>query len=165
MKQNSRVIEKRGQENKMKIKFEHSREEILDEDLTQIEVYDKREKITESVVVKRLSETKIQVAENAVMLCRLTFGTEFETRINKEGVYEITKITKDSKFITRRFLLSHKFTESEYRVLGDEIMKQGGFWQVDLGGIATVNLPQDSTLDLDEVFRIFDFQPTEFTDE
>lgn len=149
----------------MEIKFEYNREEHFDDGLTQIEIYDKREKITENVVVEKLSETKFRVSENAVMLCHLTFGTEFETRINKDGAYEITKITKDSEFITRRFLLSHKFSESEYRLLGDEIIKQGGFWQVDFGGLATVNLPQNSTLDLDEIFRIFDFQLTEIIDE
>lgn len=137
----------------------------MQKNFIQIDIYDKREKITENVVVKRLSETKFRVAENAVMHCRLTVGTEFETRINKDGEYEITKITKDSDFVTRRFFLSHKFTESEYRLLGDEIIKQGGFWQVDLGSVATVNLPKDSTLDLDEIFRIFDSQSNEIIDE
>lgn len=137
----------------------------MQEEFIQIEIYDKREKIAEHVVVERLSETKFRVAENAVMHCRLTFGTEFETRINKEGAYEITKITKDSAFITRRFFLTGQFAESEYRVLGDEIMKQDGYWQVDFGNIATVNLPKDSTIDLDEIFRVFDFQLTEFVDE
>ncbi len=132
---------------------------------TQIEIYDKREKITESVTVKKLTETKFGVAENAIFNCRLTVGTEFETRTNKDGQHEITKITKDSDLITRRFFLDGQFTEADYRVLGDEIIKQGGYWQVDFGNIATVNLPKTSSLDLDEVFRIFEFYPTEITDD
>lgn len=137
----------------------------MENELIQIEVYDKREKFSETVVVEPLSETKFRVAENAVMHCRLTVGTEFETRINQEKKYEIIKITKDSDFVTRRFMLNGQFREEEYRVLGDEILRKGGFWQVDFGNIATVNLPKDSMLDLDEIFRVFDFHPTEFVNE
>lgn len=72
---------------------------------------------------------------------------------------------KESDFITRRFFLNEQFTEEEYRVLGDEIIKQGGYWQVDFGSLATINLPTTSTLDLDEIFRIFEFYPTEIEDE
>lgn len=149
----------------MKIKLEYERKESLEDGLTQIEIYDKREKIAEHVVVERLSETKFRVAENAVMHCRLTVGTEFETRINKDGEYETTRITKDSEFITRRFFLNEQFAESDYRVLGDEILRQGGFWQIDFGSVAIVNLPKDSTIDLEEIFRIFNFHPTEIFDD
>lgn len=148
----------------MKVAFKFKKEN-LENGLTQIEIYDKREQISETVVVEQISETKFRVIENAVMIYRLTVGTEFETKINQYGQYEVVKITKRSDFKTKRYLLSHKFTESEYRVLGDEIMKQGGFWQVDFGGIATINLPKDSTLDIDEIFRVFDSQPTKIVDD
>lgn len=134
-------------------------------EITQIEIYDKREKITESVTVEKLTESKFRVAENAVLNCRLTVGTEFETRINKDSEYEITRITKDSDFITRRIMLNGQFSEADYRVLGDEITRQGGFWQVDFGSIATINLPKDATIDLDEIFRIFNLQTTEIVEE
>lgn len=49
--------------------------------------------------------------------------------------------------------------------MGDEIIRQGGFWQVDLGNLATINLPKESTLDLDEIFTIFNFHPTEIVDD
>jgi hypothetical protein len=134
-------------------------------EIIQIEVYDKREKIAESVTVERLSETKFRVAENALSNCRLTVGTEFESRINKDSKYEITRITKGSDFLTRRFMLNNQFTEADYRVLGDEIVRQGGFWQVDFGSIATVNLPKNLTIDIDEIFKIFNFHPTEIIDD
>lgn len=137
----------------------------MESEVIYIEIYDKREKSTATEVVEKLSETKFRVAENSIWNCRLTVGTEFETRINKESKYEIIKITKESDFVTRRFFLTGQFKTEEYQVLGDEILRQGGFWQVDFGSIATVNLPKDSTLDLDEIFRIFDFQPTEIVDE
>ena len=44
-------------------------------------------------------------------------------------------------------------------------MRQGGFWQIDFGSIATVNLPQDTSIDLDEILKTFNFHPTEIIDE
>ena len=137
----------------------------MKDEIIQIEIYDKREGVTESVTVEKLSEVKFRVAENALSNCRLTVGTEFETRINKDSKYEIIRITKVSDFITRRIILNNQFTESDYRVLGDEIIRQGGFWQVDFGSIATINLPKNSTIDLDEIFKVFNFHPMEIVED
>ncbi|MEI7583167.1 hypothetical protein [Runella sp.] len=60
--------------------------------------------------------------------------------------------------------MTTQFKESEYRLLGDEIIKHGGFWQVDLGGIATINLPKECEPNIDEIFNIFGFKPTEIKD-
>ena len=103
--------------------------------------------------------------ENDFFNCRLTKGTEFFTRINDDGNHEIIKITKESDFQTRRFFLSPKYKESDYRMLGNELAKRGGFWQVDFGGIATVNIPKDFEYDFDQVMRELDLNLTEITDE
>ncbi len=95
----------------------------------EIKLYDKREKSTTTLYVEQLAENKFRMTENDIFNCRLTKGREFETRINKEGNHEIVKITKDSDFITRRFFLSPEYKESDYRVLGDELTKRGGFWR------------------------------------
>ena len=130
----------------------------------EIEIYDKREKMSTTMYVEQISDNVYRTTENEIFNCKLTLGTEFETRLNKDGKHEIIKITKESDFITRRFFLTSQFKESEYRLLGDEIMKLGGFWQVDFGGIATINLPKDSELNIDEIFKTFDFNPTEIKD-
>lgn len=121
----------------------------------EIEVYDKREKLTTTIQVEQLSDNIFRTTENEIFNCSLTLGTEFETQQNKDGKHEIVRIIKEAEFITRRFLLTSQFKESEYRLLGDEIMKQGGFWQVDFGSIATINLPKDCKLNIDEVFKTF----------
>lgn len=132
--------------------------------IMEIEVYNKREKVSTTIHVEQLSDNVFRTTENELFNCDLTLGTEFETRQNKDGKHEIVKIIKESKFITRRFLLTSQFKESEYQLLGDEIMKQGGFWQVDFGSIAKINLPKDCKLDLDRIFKTFDFNPTEIRD-
>jgi len=137
----------------------------MESDEVMIQVYDKREKITLSFYVKKLSNNIYRMEENSVCYFTLTYGTEFETRLNKESVLEVVRILRKSTFITRRFSLNVPFKESELRVLGDEIMKIGGFWQVDFGSMATINLPKDASIDIDEIFRIFNFTPTEIFDE
>ena len=129
-----------------------------------IEIFDMRQRLSTSIFVDKISDNIYRAVENEMFDCRLTFGTVFETRINKEGKHEIVGIVKDSDYITKRFLLTSQFNQSEYKLLGDEIIKQGGYWQVDFGGIATINLPRDCKLDLEEIFKNFNFYPTYILD-
>lgn len=126
-----------------------------------IEVYDKREKSTTTLHVEKISAKVFRMTENDIFNCSLTLGTEFETRINEEGKHEIVRILKESGFNTRRFLLSPQLKTSYYELLGEEIIKQGGFWQVDFGGIATINLPKDSLWNIDDIFKEFGFYLSE----
>lgn len=130
----------------------------------EIKVYDKRAKLSTTIQMEQLSEHVFRTTENELFTDELTLGTEFETRLNKNGKHEIIRIIKKSDFVTRRFFLTSQFKESEYQLLGDEIMKQGGFWQVELGSVVTINLPKDSQLNIDEIFMTFDFNPTEITE-
>jgi galactitol-specific phosphotransferase system IIB component len=65
-----------------------------------IELYYKREKSTTTMYVEKLGENKFKMTDNDIWNCRLTLGTEFETRINKDGKHEIVRISKESEFIT-----------------------------------------------------------------
>ena len=129
-----------------------------------IEIYDKSEKSTATLYVEKISDTVFRMVDNAVLNYTLTLGTEFETQINKEGKHEIVRILKESDFTTRRFFLSPEFKTSDYELLGEEIIKQGGFWQVDFGGMATINLPKNSSWSIDSVFKEFGFYLTEIVD-
>ena len=131
----------------------------------EIEIYDKKEESTYTMYVESLAENKFRMIDNDIWNCRLTLGTEFETRINKEGKQEIIKITKNSDFITRRFFLSPKYKESEYKMLGNELGKRGGFWQVDFGGIATVNIPKNFEYNVDQVMKDLDLNLSEIVDD
>jgi hypothetical protein len=131
----------------------------------EITIYDKREKSTTTLTVEKLSDNHFRMTENDLFNCNLTFGTEFETRINSDGNYEIIRITKKSEFITRRFMLTKEFAQSDYRLLADELHRLGGFWQVDMGGIATINIPKDFPFDVDKVMADFNIRLTEIVED
>ncbi len=79
-----------------------------------IEICDKRKKATSTIYVEQLADNKFKMIDNDIFNCKLTLGTEFETRINREGKHEIIKIIKTSDFVTRRFFLSPNYKESDY---------------------------------------------------
>ena len=130
-------------------------------DEEQIQIQVKNDGVTSTLFVVKFSDNHFKMMENDIFNFELTFGTEFNTKVDEEGIHEIIQITKKSSFLTKRFYLTSQFSESEYRLLGDEIINNGGFWQVDIFNMATVNLPIDCGINLDEIFKIFNFQPTE----
>ena len=118
-----------------------------------IEVYNKDEKITTTLYVEQLSENRFRMIDNDIFNNQLTFGMEFETKINSENKHEVVKVIKESEFITRRFKLTPNYKKSEYLMLGEELEKRGGFWQVDFGNIATVNIPKNFEFDINQVIK------------
>ena len=133
----------------------------MNKEIVEIEIYNKEEGILSTISVEQISENRFRTTANEMIDNRLTYKTEFETIRNLNKQHEIYSVTKNAEFITRRFNLTPQFKESEYRLLGDEIMKEGGYWQVDFGSMATVNLPQESKIDLDKIFKVFNFKPIE----
>jgi hypothetical protein len=127
-----------------------------------IEVYNRKEKVTTTLYVEQLSENKFRMIDNDLFNKQLTLGVEFETKINSENRHEVVKILKETEFITRRFGLTPNYNESDYRMLGEELTKRGGFWQVDLGSIATVNIPKDFEFNINQVIK--DLGLVEITD-
>ncbi|WP_136467977.1 hypothetical protein [Flagellimonas onchidii] len=123
-----------------------------------IEVYHKKEKVTTTLYVEQLSENKFRMMDNDFCNPRLTLGTEFETKINLEHKHEVIKILKESEFITRRFRLTPNYKESDYLMLANELVKRGGFWQVDLGSFATVNIPKDFEFNVDQIINDLDLK-------
>ncbi len=50
-------------------------------------------------------------------------------------------------------------------MLGAELTKRGGFWQVDFGGIATVNIPKNFEYDVDQLMKELDLHLKEITEQ
>lgn len=126
-------------------------------------IEDKRSGIIFGMFVEPIAPDIFRAAENE-LYSDITIGTEFQTRINEEGNHEVLGILKTSPYQTRRFWLSTEVPLADYRLLGDEVIKHGGHWQVDMGSIATISLPLDCTLNLDDVFRTFNHWPKEIKD-
>jgi hypothetical protein len=78
-------------------------------------------------------------------------GTEIEVNPVDGENYEFLSVCKVSDLITRRFILSTEYSESDYLFLGSELEKYGGFWQLDLDRFLTINIPRDLPFDLDQV--------------
>ena len=131
----------------------------------EITVFDNWLKITSTFYAEQISVNTYRMLENDISNPRLTYGTEFETKQNLENKLEIVRITKHSSFITRRFLLSKESKTIDLKQIGDEIIKNEGYWQTDFGGIVTVNLPKNSKLSIDEIFKTLNFFPTEIKNE
>ncbi|EHQ26713.1 hypothetical protein [Mucilaginibacter paludis] len=127
----------------------------------QIQLYDKREKVLTTTCVEKLTENRFRMAENDIFDCRLTKGTEFETRLNQDGQHVIVRVIKNSEYVTRRFLLPINFNVNDYRMLGDELGNRGGFWQVDFGGFLTINIPKNFEFDIDSVIKEFELKVSE----
>ncbi|MBD1393900.1 hypothetical protein [Mucilaginibacter glaciei] len=119
----------------------------------QIELYDERERVVTTITVEQIAANSFKMIGNEIINCDLTKGTEFETTINKNGQHEIKRILRQSEFTTRRFCLSPKDKIDDYRMLGDELIKRGGFWQIDFASYLTINIPKDFEFDLDTVIN------------
>lgn len=134
----------------------------MEPEIISIEVTDPENKITCSVYVEKLGENLFRTYENEYFMPAVieddaehefTKGTEFETRINEKGKHEIIKITKPSPYITTDFVVSEKFAESLLPLLGKEIEMQGGYWQVDMGGLLSISLLPDSLFNIEEAIQ------------
>ncbi|PSK89825.1 hypothetical protein B0I18_110126 [Taibaiella chishuiensis] len=125
---------------------------LMEQDIISITVYDKRQGLSWEMYVEPLGDNVYRAVENE-LFSDITIGTEFRTWINKEGQHQVLKILKASPYTTRQFMLSRDVSETQYRALGEEIRKHGGYWQTDMGGIASISLPAGCTMDLDELLR------------
>ncbi|MBB4035225.1 hypothetical protein GGR21_001114 [Dysgonomonas hofstadii] len=129
--------------------------------VVEISIHNSENEASTVISVEHISSNIFRTIQNEIIDGRLTLDTVFETKINTEKKHEVVRIIKQSEYITKRFQLTSQFKESEYQLLGEEITKSGGYWQVDFGKIATINLPKDCNLDINEIFETFDFKPIE----
>jgi hypothetical protein len=123
-----------------------------------LRLYDRKKGCTTTLEVQQLGEDHFRLLDNDVFNHQLTLGTEIKAKPVGDGTHELIAVTKASELITRWFVLSPKYTESDYRVLGDELVKHGGFWQVDFSSFLTINIPHDFPYDMDRVMADLNIQ-------
>ena len=133
--------------------------------LVEIKLHNRNLNSKSTLEVEKLSENSFRMIDNDLIDSRLTYGVEFEVIFNKDKKYEVSKILKESNFITKRYSLTSNHTESDYRMLGEELIKRGGFWQVDFGSIATVNISKDFKYDVEQVINDLELKLIEITED
>lgn len=120
-----------------------------------IHIYNPKEEILSELKVEKIGENEYRAVENDLFDCRLTLGTEFKTKVNKDGNREVLNITKKSPYITYQFLLSKQGIDVVSDLFLDELVKKGGYWQIDFGGYLTINIPPSLVAEVDEVIKSF----------
>ncbi|MEO1655241.1 MAG: hypothetical protein AAFU64_16965 [Bacteroidota bacterium] len=130
-----------------------------------IYIYNKREKSGEYIYVEQMGDQHFRMTYNAIFNCRLTRGTEFITKINAEGHHEVLRITQNSPYLTRRFFYPQGWKRADLEYLGEELSKLGGHWQVDFGGIVTVNYPPEAEATIEHFVKEYDFKVVELVED
>ena len=115
-----------------------------------IKMFHPGERSTGEYNVIKISDFEYKLTENNPFSEDLSYGTiiEVENKLNKDGIFQFKKIAKESDFRLEIYGLNLGLNEAELRLLGDKIVKNGGHWEVIFGGMAYVNLPKDSNLDI-----------------
>lgn len=117
---------------------------------------------SETVAAAQIDAYTFRLLENSILNCRINYGTTIRVVEDSKGEFTMSKIIRASDFYTRQFMLGASLTESELRIkIGQLILDAGGMWEVAFGGIAFIHIPKDSTFDLDKLFKLHNFCPTE----
>jgi len=114
----------------------------MENELVEIELYDKKNSFSYTMYVEQLAENTFRMIDNAIFFTKLTIGTEFEARVNENGAHEFIKIIKDSNFIRSSFLLSPKNNLRDYRQLLEVLNNRGGHWEVTMAGVLILAIPK-----------------------
>jgi hypothetical protein len=120
--------------------------------MDQIPLFNKRLGSTGSLKVKVIEENFFEIIYNDPFDYRYESGTHIRTKINEDGFHEVTEFIK-SENKTHRFLASIEQNLRDLTVFIEELYKNGGKFQIDMGGIISVTVPHDFPYDLDKVIR------------
>ena len=124
----------------------------MENEIVEIPFYDRKLGVMTTLSVEKLGMNMFRATSNEIFIPWITLGVEFQTQINEEGKHELVCITKKSPYITETFLISSHRAD-ELKRLGDEIVQHGGNWQLDMGGVATINLPPNCKLGMDDIIK------------
>jgi len=131
----------------------------------EFEIKIKKDNLTEFVTAVKVSDSIYRLTSNSIYNNSLISGTVVATSFDENNDLNFEKRLQKSEFNIRRFQLSSKYNQSDYMMLGEEITKHGGHWEVVIGSLAFINLPKNSSFNLDEILRIFEFEGNEIKEE
>lgn len=121
---------------------------------------------SEMIAAEQVSDDTFRLLENPVFNCKINYGTTVKVIEDANGDLVMSKIIRASDYKTRLFMLSRSLNEMELRTkIGQPILDAGGMWEVVFGGIAFIHIPKDSSFNIDELFKINNYFPTEIIDD
>lgn len=115
-----------------------------------IRMYYPEESSTGKYDVIKVDTHNFKLVSNDPFVEKLSFGTiiEVEPEMHEREVYKFKRIVSESEYKSESLFLPSELNETELRIVGNLIVKEGGYWEVVFGGIGIVNLPLDSKLDV-----------------
>lgn len=113
------------------------------------------EACTGSYEVIRLNEYHFLLRCNDPFIEALSYGTviEAEVHASEKNTYVFKRIVEQSTYTSEVIFLPSQLNETELHAVGNLIEEAGGFWEVWFGGMACVNLPIGSHLNLSEALN------------
>ena len=120
-----------------------------------IRLYDSREQCTTTVDAERVGQDKFRLMSNSLCSEDLSYGTliRADYRPGSKDVYDFVSVIESSSYTQQVYGLNYGLQEDKLREIGEMITSAGGYWEVVFGGIAYVNLPMNSTLDVEKEIK------------
>lgn len=124
-----------------------------------IPLFNKRLGSTSSLEVKVIEENLFEIIYNDPFDYRYESGTRIRTKINADGFHEVIEFIQ-SENKTHVFIASIEQNLRDLTVFIEELYKHGGKFQIDMGGIISVTVPNDFPYDLDKVISDYSIMVT-----
>lgn len=120
---------------------------------------------SETVYAEQIDVDTFRLVENPIFSCHIKYGSTVKVEKQENGDLIVSKLVRASDYHSRRFLLSSLQAQRYKGDIGDKILEAGGFWEIAMGGFVFINIPRNSTLNLDQLFIDVAFFPTEVIDD
>ena len=117
-----------------------------------IKHFNKRHSSKSDLEVIRLGDNYFELVYNDPFDFRYESGTRIRTKLNSEGFHEITEFVKSDN-VTHRFIASVEQNVKTLEIFVEELYKHGGKFQIDMGGLISVTVPNDFSYDIDDVIK------------
>ena len=120
--------------------------------ITTIKHYNRRTEINSDLLVEKIDDHTFRLVESDPFDVRYFTGDIIETSINAKGCHETIKFIRP-KAKPVQYILTVTQSTSDLQILLDELHRLGGHWQIDMGGIVSLTVPDDFPYDIDEVIK------------
>jgi hypothetical protein len=120
---------------------------------------------SESVAAEEISPGVYQLLENPIFSCLINYGSIVKASEKEDGKITVERLVRKSNFKTRRYILSSSANLIDLQIKLEQPLSDAGItWELVMGGLLLLNIPIDSTFDIDTLFAENKFFPTEMVE-